>query len=145
MIQQFKVEMGAMVISIREQHGAYMPNFRPAAPVVLCANRLAISDHQGGASQRSRSMWHSIRALACRPAVIPSRFDGAACRRFRQPLTTMGRSRLSRAGAVAADAGERIEEENRPAGEQRLRHPSPADHPLGWSATGPDSRPVAAQ
>jgi len=134
-----------MMISIREQHGAYTPNFRPAAPVVLYASRLAISDHQRGASQRSRLMWHSIRALACRPAVIPSCFDGPACRRFRQPLMSMGRSRLSRAGAVAADAGERIEEENRPAGEQRLRHRSPADHPLWWSATGQDSRPAAAQ
>ena len=37
-----------MMISIREQHGAYTPNFRPAAPIVLCANRLAISDHQRG-------------------------------------------------------------------------------------------------
>ena len=142
---QFKVEMGAMMISIREQHGAYTPNFRPAAPVVLCANRLAISDHQRGASQRSRLMWHRIRALVCRPAVIPSRFDGAARRRFRQPLMSMGRSRLSRAGAVAADAGERIEEKNRPVGEQRLRHWSSAAHPLWWSATGQDSRPGATR
>jgi hypothetical protein len=141
---QLKVEMGAMMILLREQHGAYTPNFRPTAPVVPCANRLVINDHQRGASQRSRLMWHSIRALACRPAVISSRFDGPACRRFRQPLTSMGRS-LSRAGAVAADAGERIEEENRPAGERRLRHRSPADHPLWWSATGQDSRPAPAQ
>ena len=37
-----KGEMGAMIIAICDQRGAYTPNFGPAASLVLCANRFAI-------------------------------------------------------------------------------------------------------
>jgi hypothetical protein len=66
------------------------------------------------------------------------RFDGPAGRRFGQPPAPPDRTRIWRAGAVSAD-GERIGGANKPAGELRLRHRSPANHLFWWAATGQNS------
>jgi hypothetical protein len=81
------------------------------------------------------------RSLPSRPAVIPMGFDGPIWRRFGQPPD---RARIWRARAVSAD-GERIGGADKLADELRLRHRSPADHPLWCSAIAQNSDADADQ
>ena len=76
---------------------------------------------------------HRRRPLPSRPTVIPMGFDGPAWRRFGPPSAPPQRARIWHPRAESAN-GERIDGADKPADELRLRHRSPADHPLCWSA-----------
>jgi|ERR1700757_3514349 hypothetical protein len=76
---------------------------------------------------------HRQRTLPSRPTVIAMGFDRPAWPRFRPPPVPPDRTRIWRDRGMSAD-GERIDGADKPADELRLRHRSPADHPLCWSA-----------
>src|SRR6516225_7061437 len=72
------------------------------------------------------------------------RSDGPAWRRFGPPPAPPQRARIWHPRAESAD-GERIDGADKPADELRLRHRSPADHPVWWSAIAQSSDADADQ
>ena len=106
-------------------HMTDFPGKRRKARVARCQGLADVTD--------AKDPLVRIKLLPSRPTVIPMGFDRPAWRRFGPPPVPPDRTRIWRDKGVSAD-GERIDGADKPADELRLRHRSPADHPLCWSA-----------
>ena len=111
----------------------HMTDFRGKGRKARVARCQGLADVTDAEDPLVRIKLHRRRTLPSRPTVISMGFDRPAWRRFGPPPVPPDRTRIWRARGVSAD-GERIDGADKPADELRLRHRSPADHPLCWSA-----------